>query len=60
LDSAHRLRLETFQAVIGTLPKDQLRSPPEASAETMWAVASAEVFLLLRRVRSWSWDDIGS
>ena len=24
----------------------------------MWAVASAEVFLLLRRVKNWSWDEI--
>ena len=58
LDAALRLRLETIRAVIGMLPEDQLRSTPEASAETMWAVASAEVFALLRRVLGWSWDDI--
>ncbi len=60
LDSAHRLRLETIRAVIGMLPEDRLRSTPEASADTVWAVASAEVFLLLRRVRGWSWDEIRS
>jgi AcrR family transcriptional regulator len=60
LDSAHRLRLETIRAVIGMLPEDRLRSTPEASADTVWAVASAEVFLLLRHVRGWSWDEIRS
>ena len=60
LDRAHRLRLETIRAVIGMLPEDQLRSTPEASADTVWAVASAEVFLLLRRVLGWSWDEIRS
>ena len=58
LDTAHRLRLETFRAVIGLLPADQLRSTPDACADTMWAVASAEVFLLFRRVRGWSWSEI--
>ena len=60
LDAAHRLRLETFRAIIAMLPEDQLRSTPEASADTAWAVASAEVFQLLRRVRDWSWDEIRS
>jgi AcrR family transcriptional regulator len=60
LDTAHRLRLETFRAIIGLLPADRLRSTPEASADTIWAVASAEVFQLLRRVRGWSWEEIRS
>jgi AcrR family transcriptional regulator len=60
LDEAHRLRLETIRAIIGMLPEDRLRSTPETSADTVWAVASAEVFLLLRRVRGWSWDEIRS
>jgi hypothetical protein len=50
--------LETFRAVIALLPEDQLGSTPEASADTTWAVASAEVFQLLRRVGGWSWDQI--
>jgi hypothetical protein len=45
---------------VGILPEEQLRSTPEACAETMWAVASAEVFLLLRRVLGWSWNEIRS
>ena len=59
-DAAHRLRLETFRAIIGILPEAQLRSTPEASTDTVWAVASAEVFLLLRRVLGWSWPEIRS
>jgi hypothetical protein len=52
------LRWETIRAVIGMLPADLLRTTPEASTDTVWAVASAEVFLLLRRVLGWSWDEI--
>lgn len=58
LDAAHRWRLETFRAVLDMVPEERLRYSPEASADTAWAVASAEVFLLLRRVRGWSWDQI--
>jgi AcrR family transcriptional regulator len=58
LDAAHRLRWETIRAVIDMLPADQLRVTPEASTDTVWAVASADVFLLLRRVLGWSWDEI--
>ncbi len=60
LDAAHRLRLETFRAVVGMLPEDRLRSTPEESTDTVWAVASAEVFSLLRRVLGWSWAEIRS
>ena len=58
LDEAHRRRREAFRAVIGMLPETSLRSSPDASTDTMWAVASAEVFLLLRRGRGWTWDQI--
>jgi AcrR family transcriptional regulator len=58
LQNAHRQRWETFRAVISTLPEASLRSSPDASTDTSWAVASAEVFLLLRRERGWSWDQI--
>lgn len=58
LDAAHRSRWETIRAIIDMLPADQLRTTPEASTDTVWAVASAEVFLLLRRVLGWSWDEI--
>lgn len=58
LNEAHRLRGETFRRVIGMLPEDRLRTTPDDSADTMWAIASAEVFILLRRVKRWSWDEI--
>lgn len=58
LETAHRQRWETFRAVVGRLPEARLRTSPDESADTAWAVASAEVFLLLRRGRGWSWDQI--
>lgn len=58
LDAAHRKRRETVRAVIGMVPEDRLRYSVEDSTDTVWAVASAEVFLLLRRVQGWSWDQI--
>ncbi len=58
LVAAHRKRRETVRALIGMVPEERLRSSPEASTDTAWAVASAEVFLLLRRVQEWSWDQI--
>ena len=58
LADEHRHRLETFGAIIRMLPADRLKHSPEECAETAWAVASAEVFLLLRTVRGWSWDEI--
>jgi hypothetical protein len=54
---AHRLRLKTFGAVIGLIPEDRLRSTPAACGDTLWAVASAEVFLLFRRVGTRSGRD---
>jgi hypothetical protein len=60
LDAAHRLRLETFRAIICMLPETQLRSTPEESTDTIWAVASAEVFSLLRRMLGWSRPEIRS
>jgi AcrR family transcriptional regulator len=58
LDRAHRERWETFRVLISMLPEDRLRTSVEASTDAAWAVASAEVFLLLRRVKGWSWDEI--
>jgi hypothetical protein len=58
LDDAHQKRWETVRAVIGMLPEARLRVSPDASTDTAWAVASAEVFLLLRRRRGWTWEQI--
>jgi AcrR family transcriptional regulator len=58
VEAAHRRRLETFGTVLGMLPEDRLRHTSQDCVDTVWAVASAEVFLLLRNVRGWSWDQI--
>ena len=53
LVAAHRRRRETFGTMIGMVPEHRLRHPPERSADTMWAVGSIDVFLLLRTVLDW-------
>ena len=58
LADEHRRRHESFGAIIGMLPADRLRQSPEECTDTVWAVASAEVLLLLRTVRGWSWAEI--
>lgn len=58
LAEEHRRRLETFGAIIRMLPADRLKHSYEVCTETAWAIASAEVFILLRTVRGWSWDEI--
>jgi AcrR family transcriptional regulator len=58
LRAEHRSRLESFGAIIRMLPTDRLRHSPEECTDTAWALASAEVFLLLRTVRDWTWDEI--
>jgi AcrR family transcriptional regulator len=58
VEAAHRRRLETFRVVVGMLPEDRLRYSRQECIDTMWAVASAEVFLLLRNIRGWSWNRI--
>jgi len=58
LREEHRRRLESFAAIIGMLPAERLRHSPHECSDTAWAVASAEVFLLLRTVREWSWEEI--
>jgi len=56
---AHRLRLETFRAVIGVIPEDRMRSTPEASADTLWAVPAPKCPFVPARP-GWNWDEIRS
>lgn len=56
--AAHLRRLETFGVALGMLPEDRLRHSAQDSIDTLWAVASSEVFLLLRTIRGWSWEQI--
>ena len=53
LAASHRRRIETFTTVVGMIPRRHLRRPLRESAETAWAIASPEVFLLLRNQQGW-------
>ena len=53
LAASHRRRIETFTTVVGMIPRRRLRRPLRESAETAWAIASPEVFLLLRNQQGW-------
>ncbi|HLX78190.1 MAG TPA: TetR/AcrR family transcriptional regulator [Acidimicrobiales bacterium] len=53
LVAAHRRRHETFAGMIGTLPRDRLRSSVEEATDTAWAIGSIDVFLLLRSIQGW-------
>jgi AcrR family transcriptional regulator len=53
LVAAHRRRRESFEAMIRMVPEHRLRHPADRSADTMWAVGSIDVFLLLRTVLEW-------
>jgi AcrR family transcriptional regulator len=53
LIAAHRRRRETFGQLIRMVDEHRLRQPYEESADTMWAIGSIDVFLLLRTVLEW-------
>jgi len=55
-EAAHLRRLQTFTAAIHLMPRAQLQRPPDEAATTVWAMASPEVFHLLRHVRDWNAD----
>ncbi len=38
------------------LPAERLRRSPEETTDTMWAIGSSEVFVLLRTVLGWDAD----
>jgi len=56
LVATHQRRLDTFINVIGAIPQHRLRQSPQASAETAWAVASPDVYLLQRSALRWEAD----
>jgi AcrR family transcriptional regulator len=56
LITTHQRRHHTFTNVIAAIPERRLRYSPEESAETAWAIASPEVFLLQRSVLKWDAD----
>jgi AcrR family transcriptional regulator len=53
LVAAHRRRHETFRELMRMVAEPGLRRDHDASADTMWAVGSIDVFLLLRTVLEW-------
>ena len=53
LIAAHHRRRETFGAMIRMVPEQRLRHPYDESADTMWAIGSIDVFLLLRTALDW-------
>ena len=53
LVAAHRRRRETFRTLIRMVPEQHLRNDHDRSADTMWAIGSIDVFLLLRTVLEW-------
>lgn len=53
LTAAHRRRRQTFGELIRMIDEERLRQPYEQSADTMWAIGSIDVFLLMRTVLEW-------
>jgi hypothetical protein len=51
--AAHLRRLETFTAFARMLPRKRLRCSTKRTAETMWAIGSTEVFLMMRNTLGW-------
>ena len=49
LESRH----ETIRPVVGMIPEEHLRLSHDDAADTVWAIGSTEVFLLLRFRRGW-------
>jgi AcrR family transcriptional regulator len=56
LDAELRRRHETIGTVVGMIAEDRLRHTREESTDTVWAIGSSEVFLLLRTRRGWDAD----
>jgi len=52
-EAAHQRRLQTFTSAVQMIPRSHLRRPPDEATTTIWAIASPEVFHLLRHVRQW-------
>jgi hypothetical protein len=46
-------RHETIRTVTGMIPAERLRVSRDEATDTVWAIASTEVFLLLRTRRGW-------
>lgn len=47
-------RAIAFEAAVSLLPVERLRASPSESIDTLWALSSPEMYLMLRTVRGWS------
>ena len=56
LDAELQRRHETIGTIVGMIAEDRLRHTREESIDTVWAIGSSEVFLLLRTRRGWDAD----
>ncbi len=59
-EAAQVRRLQTFTEAVRMLPRAQLQRPPDEASTTVWAIASPEMFHLLRHVRDWNADQYRS
>lgn len=56
LDAELQRRHETIGGIVGMIAEDRLRLTLEESIDTVWAIGSSEVYLLLRTRRGWDAD----
>lgn len=47
-------RAAAFEVSVALLPAQQLRASPRESVDTLWALSSPEMYLMLRALRGWS------
>ncbi|WP_193609310.1 TetR/AcrR family transcriptional regulator [Nocardioides lijunqiniae] len=47
-------RAAAFEAAVDLLPAQRLRASPSESVDTLWALSSPEMYLMLRTARGWS------
>jgi AcrR family transcriptional regulator len=53
LVAAHHRRHQTFAGMIDMIPEQHLRRSRAEATDTAWAIASIDVFLLLRSIQGW-------
>jgi AcrR family transcriptional regulator len=56
--NAHRLRLQSFDVALRTLPQDRLRRSHEETTATAWSIGSTEVYTLMTTVLGYDSDQV--
>jgi AcrR family transcriptional regulator len=56
--NAHRLRLQSFDVPLRTLPQDRLRRSHEETTATAWSIGSTEVYTLMTTVLGYDSDQV--